>query len=59
MYTMTRDEVLQSLRAHGLTSTEQTATLWGQLVPSGSSFDEEVGVKTSYTLSEVKTWLGY
>jgi len=56
---MDRQTILKVLKEHGWSSTDQTEALSGVTVLKGSSFDEMVGVKASYTVKEVKEWLGY
>jgi hypothetical protein len=63
---MTRQQALETLEAHGFEPDSPTA-VWphlrdadGQMIYDPSStFDLEVGVKVTYTTSEIRNWLGY
>jgi hypothetical protein len=58
---MSRSEVVSCLREHGFAPTDLTE--YGPAptyTPSpGSSFDDMVGIRNTYTSREVYDWLGY
>ena len=58
---MSRSEALALLKEHGFAPTDLTEYSPGPAyTPSpGSSFDDMVGVKNTYTSREVYDWLGY
>lgn len=56
---MTRAQAITVLADHTFTTTQQTATMSGEWVNSGTSFDEMLGVRESYNRNEVYEWLGY
>jgi hypothetical protein len=57
---LTRHQVQEILNHHGWLTGEDTA--WdpqtGEWVEE-TSFDDEIGIRDSYSLREVKVWLGY
>jgi len=56
---MTRTQAVEMLKEHGFGTFDKTGLdIYGNWI-SGSSFDEQVGVKESYTMAEVRNWLGY
>jgi len=57
---ISRYRALQILWQHGWESWDDTSydPATQTMVP-GTSFDAEIGFKSSYTLREVKRWLGY
>lgn len=60
MRLVTRAQAIRILEMHGLTP--YTLTSWnpgtGECDPN-SSFYREVGRRDTYTLSEIRNWLGY
>lgn len=56
---ISRARAIKILKDHGFTTKQQTATLGGKIVESGTSFDEMLGIKDHYNLKVVKEWLGY
>jgi hypothetical protein len=54
-----RDEAIKFIAVHGLKPCTQTASYKGRLVKSGTSFDEELGVRNWYRTKDVRDWLGY
>jgi hypothetical protein len=57
--TLSRAEALKVIQGHGWTGHAQTATLNGELVNAGTSFDEMLGIKENYSTRAVFEWLGY
>ncbi len=57
---MTREQVEQVLKAHGLFTTDPT--LWDPQTEEwveGTSFDDECGIHDFYPATKVRRWLGY
>ena len=56
---LSRAYTRQILTDHGWTPTRPTAWWPDGTAVTGSSFDEEMGVKPWYLASDVRLWLGY
>ena len=58
---LSRSEALALLKEHGFAPTDLTEYSPGPAyTPSpGSSFDDMMGIRKTYTKREVKLWLGY
>lgn len=56
--TITHENVIKLLKAHGIYASMDTEAKNGQLV-RGTSFYCTFGIEGYYDLESVKTWLGY
>ena len=59
MKVLTRGQAVRMIALHGFKPSDQTAWYKGRLVQRGTSFDEEVGVRSWYRTRDVRDWLGY
>ena len=57
---MTRKQAIQIIKLHGWNPKDQTCSSGnGRMVEKGTSFNEEMGIRPHYTMTELRDWLGY
>ena len=58
--TINKEQCLKLIQSHNINGFHtQTGCINGEMCEFGTSFAEQVGIRDTYTIKEVKGWLGY
>ena len=56
---ISRKQALKLIEGHNFQPDQQTASIKGELVKEGTSFNEMLGIKENYESKLIFAWLGY